>query len=315
MEHLAALAAHVRGELAKVIVGQREATDQLLLTLAAGGHAVIEGAPGLAKTLAAKSLAKICGLGFQRVQCTADLMPADITGTNVFHLETSEFRLHRGPIFTGMLLVDEINRTAPRTQAALLEAMEERQVTIDGQRYALPEHFTVLATQNPIEFEGTYPLPEAQLDRFLLKIRIPYPSEGDEIDILSRHSAGFDQRQSEQIELTPIDPALLTAAKAEIAQIRIEPALYRYMVGVIRKTRDWPAVSLGASPRAGVALLAAARTLAGLEGRDYLLPDDVKAAAPPVLRHRLLLKPEADMEGITTDLVVTQVLESVEIPK
>jgi MoxR-like ATPase len=315
MEHLAALAAHVRAELAKVIVGQREATDQLLLALVSGGHALIEGAPGLAKTLAAKSLARICGLGFQRVQCTADLMPADITGTNIFHLENSEFRLHRGPIFTGLLLVDEINRTAPRTQAALLEAMEERQVTIDGVRYELPEHFTVLATQNPIEFEGTYPLPEAQLDRFLLKIRIPYPTEEEEIDIVARHGSGFDPRQQEEIALTPIDPALLAAAKREIAQIRIEPALYRYIVGVIRRTRDWPAVSLGASPRAAVALFAAARTLAGLDGRDYLLPDDVKSAAPAVLRHRLVLKPEADMEGITTDLVVQQVLESVEIPK
>jgi len=315
MEHLAALAAHVRAELAKVIVGQREATDQLLLALASGGHALIEGAPGLAKTLAAKSLARICGLGFQRVQCTADLMPADITGTNVFHLESSEFRLHRGPIFTGLLLVDEINRTAPRTQAALLEAMEERQVTIDGVRYTLPEHFTVLATQNPIEFEGTYPLPEAQLDRFLLKIRIPYPTEEEEIDIISRHGAGFDPRQQEEIALIPIDPSLLTAAKAEIAQIRIEPALYRYIAAVIRRTRDWPSVSLGASPRAAVALFTAARALAGLDGRDYLLPDDVKSAAAPVLRHRLVLKPEADMEGITPDLVIQQVLESVEIPK
>jgi MoxR-like ATPase len=193
--------------------------------------------------------------------------------------------------------------------------MEERQVTIDGVRYALPEHFTVLATQNPIEFEGTYPLPEAQLDRFLLKIRIPYPTEEEEIDIVSRHGAGFDPRQQEEIALTPIDPSLLAAAKGEIAQIRIEPALYRYIVGVIRRTRDWPAVSLGASPRAAVALFMAARTLAGLDGRDYLLPDDVKSAASAVLRHRLVLKPEADMEGITPDLVVQQVLESVEIPK
>lgn len=315
MEHLPALAGHVRGELAKAIVGQREATDQLLLALVAGGHAVIEGAPGLAKTLAVKALAEICGIGFQRVQCTADLMPADITGTNVFNLQASEFRLHKGPIFTGLLLVDEINRTPPRTQAALLEAMEESQATIDGVRHPLPEFFTVFATQNPIEFEGTYPLPEAQLDRFLLKIRIPYPAEEEEIEIVARHSGGFDARSVTQLGLKPIPGGLLRAARDEVSKIRVEPALFKYLVSVIRITRDWPTVSLGASPRAAVALFSVARAMAGLDGRDYLLPDDVKAAAPPVLRHRLLLKPEADMEGVTPDMVIAQVLDRVEIPK
>jgi MoxR-like ATPase len=319
VENLIALTRHIRSELSKVLVGQREVADQLLLVLLCGGHAVIEGVPGLAKTLAVKSLARICGLGFQRVQCTADLMPADITGTSIFNLATSTFSLHRGPVFTDLLLVDEINRTAPRTQAALLEAMEERQVTIDGARYPLPENFTVLATQNPVEFEGTYPLPEAQLDRFLLKIRILYPAVAEEIEIVSRHGAPFshylDARRFDEIVLTPIAPDLLAAARGEIARVTVEPAIYTYIVALIRRTRDWPSISLGASPRAAVGLFLAARALAAMEGRDYLLPDDVKAVALPVLRHRLLLKPEADLEGLTTDQVIQQVLSTVEVPR
>jgi MoxR-like ATPase len=315
LENLQALSRHVRSELSRVLVGQSDVVDQLLLVLLCGGHAVIEGVPGLAKTLAVKSLARICGLGFQRVQCTADLMPADITGTSVFNLASGTFTLHRGPVFTDLLLVDEINRTAPRTQAALLEAMEERQVSIDGARYPLHENFTVLATQNPVEFEGTYPLPEAQLDRFLLKIRIQYPDVNEEIEIVSRHGAGFDARRLDEIELTPIDPALLTAARSEVARVTVEPAIYAYIVGLIRRTRDWPSISLGASPRAAVGLFLAARAMAAMEGRDYLLPDDVKAVALPVLRHRLLLKPEADLEGLTADQVILQVLSSVEVPK
>jgi len=315
VENLIALSTHVRSELSKVLVGQRDVADQLLLVLLCGGHAVIEGVPGLAKTLAVKSLARICGLGFQRVQCTADLMPADITGTNIFSLATSAFNLHRGPVFTDLLLVDEINRTAPRTQAALLEAMEERQVTIDGARYPLPDNFTVLATQNPVEFEGTYPLPEAQLDRFLLKIRILYPTVEEEVEIVSRHGAGFDTRRLDEIVLTPIAPELLNAARGEIARVTVERALYAYAVALIRRTRDWPSISLGASPRAAVGLFLAARAMAAMEGRDYLLPDDVKAVALPVLRHRLLLKPEADLEGLTPDQVIEQVLATVEVPK
>ena len=315
MEHLEALAAHVRSELSKVIIGQREVVDQLLVVLVCGGHAVIEGVPGLAKTLAVKSLARICGIGFQRVQCTADLMPADITGTNVFHMATSTFTLHRGPLFTDLLLVDEINRTAPRTQAALLEAMEERQVTIDGVRYPLPDNFTVLATQNPVEFEGTYPLPEAQLDRFLLKIRIQYPNLEEEIEIISRYDKGFDPRHLDAIELKALPPKLLAEARREIEGIKVEPTLFAYIVKIVRRTRDWPAISLGASPRAAVGLFFVARALAGMDGRDYLLPDDIKAAALPVLRHRLLLKPEADLEGLTTDQVISQVLAAVEVPR
>ncbi len=315
MEHLSALATHIRRELSKVVIGQQDLVDQMILVLVCGGHAVMEGVPGLAKTLAVKSLARICGLGFQRIQCTADLMPSDVTGTNVFDLSKSAFSLRRGPVFTDLLLVDEINRTSPRTQAALLEAMEERQVTIDGVRYPLPDNFTVFATQNPIEFEGTYPLPEAQLDRFLLKILVPYPSAADEKEILARYEAGFDPRRLEDIHLEPFPLALLAAARQEVASVRVEPSLRAYVVSLARRTRDWPAISLGASPRAVVGMFFVARALAGMQGRDYLLPDDVKTAALPVLRHRVLLKPEADLEGLTPDQVIRQVIGAVEVPK
>jgi len=315
VENLARLTAHIRTELAKVIVGQQETVDQLLVVLACGGHALLEGVPGLAKTLTIKTLARICGLGFQRVQCTADLMPADIIGTNVFNLATSQFTLHSGPIFTDLLLVDEINRTTARTQAALLEAMEERQATIDGVRYPLGTHFTVFATQNPVEFEGTYPLPEAQLDRFLLKIRIEYPTVEEEGLILKRFETLTDAHLIEQVPVEPLDPAVLAGARTEIAQVRVEPALYHYIVAVIRRTRDWPALSLGASPRAAIGLFFVARALAGMEGRDFLIPDDIKAAAPAVLRHRLMLKPEADLEGLTADSVIAEILAAVEVPK
>ena len=315
MENLSRLASHVRGEYSKVIIGQRDVIDQLLLVLVCGGHALMEGVPGIAKTLAVKTLARICGLGFQRIQCTADLMPADVMGTNVFSMATSTFSLHRGPVFTDLLLVDEINRTSPRTQAALLEAMEERQVTIDGTRYPLSQNFTVLATQNPIEFEGTYPLPEAQLDRFLLKIRVGYPSEKEEGEILERWKNGFDSRRFESISITPIDSSWLGAARQEIETVTVEPTLYKYLVTLVRRTRDWPALTLGASPRAAIGLFFVARALAGIEGRDFLIPDDIKAAAPAVLRHRILLKPEADLEGLTADQVVADLLAAVEVPK
>jgi MoxR-like ATPase len=315
VEHLAALTTHIRRELSKVVIGQQDLIDQMILVLLCGGHAVMEGVPGLAKTLAVKSMARICGLGFQRVQCTADLMPSDVTGTNIFDLSKSVFALRRGPVFTDLLLVDEINRTSPRTQAALLEAMEERQVTIDGVRYPLPENFTVFATQNPIEFEGTYPLPEAQLDRFLLKIVVPYPSAEDENEILSRYEAGFDPRRLEDINLEPFPLQLLNAARKEVATVRVEPSLRAYVVSLARRTRDWPAISLGASPRAVVGIFFVARVIAGMQGRDYLLPDDVKSAALPVLRHRILLKPEADLEGLTSDQVIRQVIGAVEVPK
>ncbi len=309
------LAARLGTEMAKAIVGQEAALRELLVVLLCGGHALLEGVPGIAKTLAAKTLARVCGLEFQRVQCTPDLMPADILGTNVYNLTAGTFSLHRGPVFTDLLLVDEVNRVPPRTQSALLECMEERQVTIDGTRHPLSRFFTVFATQNPVEFEGTYPLPEAQLDRFLLKIRIDYPGAEQELEILNRYQAGFDAHELERLDLRPIDPGQLAGARAEVQAVRVEPGLLGYISAIVRRTREWPALSLGASPRATVNLMQAAKALAAMDGRDYLIPDDVKAAAPPVLRHRLLVKPEADLEGITTDRVVSEVLNEIEVPK
>lgn len=315
MEAVPRLVEHVRQESGKVVVGQEEFRLQCLITLLCRSHALLEGVPGVAKTLLVKTLARILGLGFQRVQCTSDLMPADIIGTNVLNLSSSTFQLHQGPVFTDLLLVDEVNRMPPRTQAALLECMEEYQVTIDGVRHELPSAFTVFATQNPVEFEGTYPLPEAQLDRFLLKIRITYPSAAEEADILAQYEKGFDPRHLNEIPLAQVEAGLLDAARKEIDGVRVEPALRSYIISMVRRTRDWPAISLGGSPRAAVALFVLSRALAGMDGRDYLLPDDIKAAALPVLRHRILLKPEADLEGLTTDQVLGQVIAAIEVPK
>jgi MoxR-like ATPase len=230
-------------------------------------------------------------------------------------MASSTFSLRRGPVFTSLLLVDEVNRVPPRTQSALLESMEERQVTLDGTRYPLSPFFTVFATQNPVEFEGTYPLPEAQLDRFLFKIRVPYPTAESEVEILQRYQQGFDPHHVENLGLVRVEPGWLEAARREAADVKVEPGIFRYIVAVVQRTRDWPALSLGGSPRAAVSLMLAAKTLAAMEGRDYLIPDDVKAAAPPVLRHRLLVKPEADLEGITSDRVVSEVLDMIEVPK
>jgi MoxR-like ATPase len=309
------LANHVRSQLGRVIVGQQEVLDQLLLVLMVGGHALVEGVPGLAKTLAVKALANIFQLKFQRVQCTPDLMPADVLGANVFNLGTSSFTLHRGPIFTDLLLVDEINRTPPRTQSALLEAMEERQVTIDGTSHELTPFFTVFSTQNPVEFEGTYPLPEAQLDRFVAKIRIDYPSGEQEVQILANVQNGFDSRELKKVNFETVPPDALMAARVETAQVKVEPALFQYIVKLVARTRTWPSVSLGGSPRAAISLMLFAKGTAAMEGRDFLIPDDVKAAALPILRHRLVLKPEADLEGVTPDQVVRDVVKGVEVPK
>jgi MoxR-like ATPase len=311
----ARFASHVRAELGKVIVGQGEVINQFLAALMCGGHVLLEGAPGTAKTLAVKALSRICGLQFHRVQCTPDLMPSDILGVNVYNMASGAFSFHQGPIFTDLLLADEINRVPPRTQAALLESMEERQVTLDGTRYPLSNFFTVFATQNPVEFEGTYPLPEAQLDRFLLKIRIQYPTAEDEIEILNRYQRGFDPRKLESAGLVPIDSTVLEQSRREVAAVRVEPSLLSYVTAVARRTRDWPSLNLGASPRAAVCLMLAAKALAALEGRNYLIPDDVKTAARPVLRHRLIVKPEADLEGISADQVVEEILARVEVPK
>jgi MoxR-like ATPase len=315
MNNASELARQVRAQLARVVVGQQEPLDQLLLVLLVGGHALVEGVPGLAKTLAVKALAHIFQLQFHRVQCTPDLMPADVLGTNVFNPSANSFTLHQGPVFTDLLLVDEVNRTPPRTQSALLEAMEERQVTIDGATHALSACFTVFATQNPVEFEGTYPLPEAQLDRFLAKILIGYPHPDEEARVLQNFQQGFDPRELDRMELETVPAATLLAARREVAAVRAEPQLFRYIVEIAARTRNLPAVSLGASPRAAVYLMLLAKAIAAVEGRDFLIPDDVKAAAPPVLRHRLVLKPEADLEGVTADQVVREVLAAVEVPQ
>jgi len=311
----AALASHVRSEFSKIIVGQHDALDQLLLVVLTRGHALIEGVPGLAKTLAVKCLAQVFQLQYQRVQCTPDLIPADILGGNVFQPAEGTFRLHRGPVFTDLLLVDEINRMPPRTQSALLEAMEELQVTIDGTSYQLSRSFSVFATQNPVEFEGTYPLPEAQLDRFLMKIRIGYPEASQESEILSRYQDGFEARNLEKAGLVSVSVDALQAARDECARVRVEPKLFDYIVSIVRTTRDSAAVSLGGSPRAAVAMMLASKAFAAIEGRDFLIPDDVKAVAAPILRHRMLLKPEADLEGISPDQVIAEVLAGIAVPK
>jgi MoxR-like ATPase len=315
MQTVSRVFTHGRTELAKVIVGQEELINQCLLTILCGGHALLEGVPGVAKTLIIKCFARLFALEFRRVQCTSDLMPADVIGSNVLNLSTSAFSLHRGPLFTDLLLADEINRMPPRTQAALLEAMEERQITIDGATYHLSGFFTVFATQNPIEFEGTYPLPEAQLDRFLLKIKVGYPDSDQEITILQNHHAGFDAHNLDAAQLAALPNDALAEARAEVRRVRVEPALFRYIVEIVRGTRDWPALSLGASPRAAINLMMVAKAVAALEDRDYLIPDDVKSAALPVLRHRVIIKPEAELEGLDSDQVLGEIIGSVEVPK
>ena len=312
---LADLAHDARVELAKAVIGHEDALEMLLLTLICGGHALVEGVPGLGKTLAVRTLARILHVRYRRVQCTPDLMPADIVGANILNMASGEFRLHQGPVFTDLLLVDEINRMPPRTQAALLEAMEERQVTVDGVPQHLSPLFTVFATQNPIEFEGTYPLPEAELDRFAVKIRMEYPNPEQEEAILVRHHQGLDSIPLDAVAAGGIQPDDLAAARAEAAAVRVEPDLTTYIAAVARRTRDWPSLSLGASPRAAVHLMQLAKASAAVEGRDYLLPDDVKHVAPAVLRHRLLVRPEADLEGVTSDHVIADLLAQVAVPK
>jgi MoxR-like ATPase len=314
MEAITKLVSHGRTELAKVIVGQSDLINGTLIALLCGGHALIEGVPGLGKTLSVKVLAQALNVTFQRVQCTSDLMPADLLGTNILNLQSGTFSLHRGPMFTDLLLVDEVNRMPPRTQASLLESMEERQVTIDGTRHSLSPLFTVLATQNPVEFEGTYPLPEAQLDRFLLKIKIGYPSAKEELEILEKHNTSAPGL-ADQKDIAPIDPETLHQAQRELRELKLEQSLLGYISEIARKTRSWPSVSLGASPRAAIALMLTSKALAALEGRDYVIPDDVKAAVLPAMRHRIVLRPEAELEGLDTDRVLTDVLASVEVPK
>ena len=308
--------AHIKNELQKVIVGQDDAIEQILIALLAEGHALVEGVPGTAKTLTVKTLSRIINASFSRIQFTPDLMPSDITGTNVFNVATSNFNLRRGPVFTDILLADEINRTPPKTQAALLEAMEERQVTIDGDAYPLPPIFTVLATENPIEYEGTYPLPEAQLDRFQLKILLSYPSEEAEREVVARWDSGFNAKRLDAVDITPLnDPNAISLCRAEVARARMETGVQHYAVDLVRRTRVHPFVHYGASPRASVALLLCSKALAAIRGREFATPDDVRDVALPVMRHRLTLRAEAELDGVTPDAVISDILGVAEIPR
>ena len=309
------LLAQAREELGRAISGQEAVIDDVLAAVLTQGHALLEGVPGIAKTLIVKSMGRLLGLGFQRVQATPDLMPADILGTSIFRPGAEAFTFHPGPVFTDLLLVDEVNRMPPRTQAALLECMEERQVTSDGKRHELPAWFTVFATQNPVEFEGTYPLPEAQLDRFLLKIKVDYPSLDEERQMLERHLGAGGVAVLDAAAIRPLSAELLAAARSEIRGVRLEPELFNYILELVRRTREWPMLGLGASPRAAICLLRVAQAYAAFEDRDYVLPDDVKRAAVPVLRHRIVVKPEAELEGFDADRVLKDVLAAVAVPR
>ncbi|HMG33604.1 MAG TPA: MoxR family ATPase [Blastocatellia bacterium] len=315
-DYVSHLVDHLKREVGKAIVGQQDILEQVLVALLTEGHILMEGVPGTAKTLLVKVLARAIGADFGRIQFTPDLMPADVTGTNIFNMATSAFTLRSGPIFTDLLLADEINRTPPKTQAALLEAMEERQVTIDGEVHKLSPLFTVLATQNPIEFEGTYPLPEAQLDRFMLKILVNYPSKEDEVQIVSNWNAGFSARRLDDIDIRPVpDPGAIMSSRAEVRQVVVEEGIQQYIVGIVRATRIAINISWGASPRAAVALLLCAKALAAIRGRTFVTPDDVKEIARPVLRHRIVLRSEAEIEGQTPDQVLDEVIAGVEVPR
>lgn len=303
-------------ESKKALVGQDQVFEQMVIALFVRGHVLLEGVPGTAKTLAAKTLAHLVRAEFKRVQFTPDLMPSDIVGTQVFNVAGSNFYLKRGPVFANVVLADEINRAPAKTQAALLEAMEERQVTIEGERHALPEPFLVLATQNPIEYEGTYPLPEAQLDRFLFKTLVTYPGLDAEADILRRYHHGFDAHRLADAGLTPVlSPDDLAQLRQEIDGITVEDGILTYITKLSDATRRASDLALGASPRASIAMLLASKAYAAMQGRSYVVPDDVKAIAPPVLRHRILLKPEAEIEGLNADGIIQRLLASVDVPR
>ncbi len=310
------LAQSLRDEIAKAIVGQTETIDLMLIALLAGGHILLEGPPGTAKTLLAQCFARTLGLQFGRIQFTPDLMPGDILGSNVFNFQTSAFTLTRGPIFCELLLADEINRTPPKTQAALLEAMQERKVTLDGQPHVLSPRFTVVATQNPIEQQGAYPLPEAQLDRFLFKQVLPYPSEAEERAIVGRHGLRAGSPDPAEMGVSPVvSAAAIEAAVAATATVRLAPEIIDYVVALVRATRESVDLETGASPRAGAMLALASRARAALEGRDYVIPDDVKALILPALRHRVILSPAAEIEGRAADDILAAVLERIEAPR
>lgn len=315
-QELRAALASVRAEVSKAVVGQDAAVSGLVIALLCRGHVLLEGVPGVAKTLLVRTLSAALSLDTKRVQFTPDLMPGDVTGSLVYDARTAEFSFRAGPVFTNLLLADEINRTPPKTQASLLEAMEERQVSVDGTPRPLPDPFLVIATQNPVEYEGTYTLPEAQLDRFLLKLVLDLPERNEEIEVLRRHAAGFDPRDLRAAGVRPVaTAAMLAAARAEVARVQISPEVLGYTVDVCRATRRSPSLSLGVSPRGATALLATSRAWAWLSGRGFVTPDDVKALAHPTLRHRVQLRAEAELEGVSTESVLDTVLASVPVPR
>lgn len=304
----------IKTELGKVIVGQHDMLEMLIISILSNGHSLIEGVPGVAKTLTAKLLAKTMSVDFSRIQFTPDLMPSDILGTSIFNVKTNEFEFKKGPVFSNIILIDEINRAPAKTQAALFEVMEERQVTMDGKKYEMNPPFLVFATQNPVEQEGTYALPEAQLDRFLFKINVPYPSLEEEVQILEN-----EHSRKDKLVLDNISPILNAQEIAEyqdtIKQIIIESNLLKYIAAIVDNTRSNSNLYLGASPRASLAIMNASKALAAINGRDFVTPDDIKKVAPSVLRHRIMLTPEREMEGITADKVVQQIIETIEIPR
>jgi MoxR-like ATPase len=304
----------IKQQLQKVIVGQKEMMDLLLVSLLANGHVLIEGVPGVAKTITAKLLSRTINVGFSRIQFTPDLMPSDILGTSVFNVQTSQFEFKQGPIFSSMILIDEINRAPAKTQAALFEVMEEKQVTIDGFTYKMTEPFIVLATQNPIEQEGTYRLPEAQLDRFLFKIVVDYPSADEELEIIIREQALENTTKDSKIE-TVLDGFKIVEFRALVKQIKIEENLLKYIANIVVNTRTNSFLYLGASPRASIAILSASKAFAAIEGRDFVTPEDIKRATIPVLQHRVIVTPEREMEGLTSKQIIEQIIEAVEIPR
>lgn len=310
------LAQTLRDEIAKAVIGQTDTVDLMLTALFAGGHILLEGPPGTAKTFLAQCFSKATSLDFGRIQFTPDLMPGDVIGSNLFDFQTSSFKLTKGPIFCELLLADEINRTPPKTQAALLEAMQERRVTIDGERHELADHFMVVATQNPIEQQGTYPLPEAQLDRFLFKHTLDYPSEEEELNIVKKHGASSGSPSADDMGVQSVlDATTLSSAIDAVSQVRLSDDIIAYVVKLIRATREHPVFETGASPRAAAMLATAARSRAALDGRDYVVPDDVKLLAKPALRHRVILSPTAEIEGRTSDEAVDIIIDQVEAPR